>query len=291
MRTLPLAVLVISLIPVLYSVVSRPGTMEVPLDLRDAVGDQASEGNRAGSVESLVAQARRQREAQADASAQRKEESARHAGADSALAAYDRAVAEMKAEFERTPADPRDKEWVKKKLAHMARLDNHALKYKYPFKFDAEETRYFEKSLGSRTDEVFRDNVRDLKALLEVYPWFRKSEFGEQASADAFVVVQHANFVGDLELQEAALKKMEKLYPADEVSRKNYAFLHDRVALQRKRPQRFGTQGYCTGPGVWEPVPIEEPSDPASVAARRKEMGIEPASLEEYKAIFKDICR
>ncbi len=209
--------------------------------------------------------------------------------ADKALAAYDKHAAEVRESFDRMPEKSADKEWVKKKLAHLAEMDQYAFKYKYPFKFDAAETKYFEKNLGRRVEDVIRTNIRDLKKLVDVYSWFKISEFGEQASKDAAVVVQHAD--DDVDFQRDVLKKMEMLYADEEVSRKTYAFLYDRVAVHRNEPQRYGTQGFCTGPGVWEPCLIMEPNDPASVDARRKEATIDPASMEEYTNMFKTRCR
>jgi len=212
-----------------------------------------------------------------------------HRGADKALAAYDKKVAEMKEKFDRMPENSADKEWVKKKLAHMAEIDQYTMKYKYSFKFSTAETRYFDQNIDRRAEDVFRINIKELKKLLEIYSWFKISEFGEQASSDAAVLVQHAD--SDVKFQEEVLGRMEKLYPDKEVSRRTYAFLYDRVSVHMKRPQRYGSQGYCTGPGVWEPCPIMEPNDSASVDARRKEADMDPVSMEEYKNKFKTICR
>jgi hypothetical protein len=50
--------------------------------------------------------------------------------------------------------------------------------------------------------------------------------------------------------------------------------------------QRFGTQGQCSGPGTWDPHPVEEP---ARLDERRRAVGLE--SLAEYQRLFKDLCR
>lgn len=103
------------------------------------------------------------------------------------------------------------------------------------------------------------------------------------------MVVQHAD--ENVEFQREVLALMDKLYPDNEVPRRTYAFLYDRVAVHKNEPQKFGTQGYCTAPGVWEPCLIMEPNDPASVDARRKEAEMDPVSMEEYAAMFKTRCR
>lgn len=65
----------------------------------------------------------------------------------------------------------------------------------------------------------------------------------------------------------------------------------DRVAssfndLTKRVSQRYGTQGNCVGPGLWEPLPID---DERNVDKRRKEVGL--PTLVEYKQNFKEICK
>ena len=208
--------------------------------------------------------------------------------ADTAIDVYDRNVAEMNAKFEQIPANSTDKEWVKKKLVHMAEVDQYMMKYKPTFN-NKTDAKSFDEQFLPRSEEVLRTNIQELKKLMGIYPWFTISAFGREASSDAEVIVQHAD--SDVDFQKEVLTKLEKLYQIDEVSRKNYAFLYDRVAAHENRPQRYGTQGYCTGPGVWEPCPIEKPNDFPSVDARRKEMNLDPVSMEEYEKVFEHVCR
>lgn len=209
--------------------------------------------------------------------------------AEKAVAVYDAKAAKLREDLARSPADPTDREWVKAKLSNMYELDVYSMKYFHSRHFEGSDGAAFSQAMSQRIDKVFEDNIRDLKKLLEVYSWFPISQFGEEAAAGAAVVAQHAN--SDVPFQEDALHRMEKLYAAGEVKRSKYAFLYDRVMVHRKRPQRFGTQGYCAAPGEWRPCPMEAPSDPASVAARRTEAGIEPASLDDYKKLFATVCR
>lgn len=217
------------------------------------------------------------------------EEAPAPSNAETALAAYDAKVAAMNAEFSGAKADPADKEWVKKKLAHMAAVDQYSFKYRYGLKLDKEQTGLFNKSFGPRVDAVVKANTADLKALVARYGWFKISEFGEDAANDAAIIVQHAE--GDHALQKEVLARMEKLYPEKEIPRRKFAFLFDRVAVHSLKPQRFGTQGYCSGPGRWTACPLEKPDDDAAVSARRAEAGVEPASLAEYRTYFKDVCQ
>lgn len=69
------------------------------------------------------------------------------------------------------------------------------------------------------------------------------------------------------------LPRIEAAIGQPGVSARDYAYLFDRVAGQDNRLQRYGTQGRCTGIGVWEPSAIE---DPDGLNARRASVGLEP---------------
>ena len=65
--------------------------------------------------------------------------------------------------------------------------------------------------------------------------------------------------------------------------------LYDRVAVNEGRPQRYGTQGRCTGPGSWEPRPIEEA---ANVDARRTWAEIRGfPRMADYRERMNALCR
>ncbi|KAK0351541.1 hypothetical protein LTR94_024562, partial [Friedmanniomyces endolithicus] len=72
-----------------------------------------------------------------------------------------------------------------------------------------------------------------------------------RASNAAWLMAQHA----DRDPQFQAM--MEPLVKSGEVSLANYAYLFDRIAVGADRPQRYGTQGRCTGPELWEPNTLE----------------------------------
>ena len=81
------------------------------------------------------------------------------------------------------------------------------------------------------------------------------------------------------------LQLLEGLAARQETQPKSYAYLHDRVAVAQGRPQRYGAQGRCTGPGTWEPAEVESPDE---LDARRASRGLPPES--EYLARF-SFCR
>lgn len=129
---------------------------------------------------------------------------------------------------------------------------------------------------GCRVDNA---NLQWLKADLAAHGWPKISQYGAGADSQAWLLVQHAD--QDLPFQREVLTLLEALLPAKETSAKNYAYLYDRVAVAEGRPQRYGTQGHCTGPGTWASREVE---DPANLDKRRAEMGLN--SELEYMKMF-----
>jgi len=153
------------------------------------------------------------------------------------------------------------------------------------------EIKVFKKGISQRVMKVDSFNTAEIKTMLKGRGWFRDDNDGEGASDRGWIIAQHAD--RDPEFQQEALKLIEAELGAPGVSKSNYAYLYDRVQMRfndydsiEKRLQRYGTQGRCTGPGTWEPLPME---DPDNIDARRAEVGLGP--IKDYKARFKSICK
>jgi hypothetical protein len=208
------------------------------------------------------------------------------------LKAFDRHVAALRRAFAAKPADPKNKEWAKAKLAHMVEVDQYMRKYPAITKthaYTAEEEQAFLKVFFPKWTEIDTAHTRELKALLKIYKWFTIGAFGKEADMNAWLLAQHAD--QDPAFQKQVLEILEPLHKSGETSPANYAYLFDRVASShsdpaRRKPQRYGSQGECTGPGTWTPLPIE---DPSRLDERRKSVGLEP--FADYVAKFKDICK
>jgi hypothetical protein len=215
-----------------------------------------------------------------------------HSRPDADLQVYKDKVKTLDDAFAKVPAMPKNKGWVKKKLAHMVEVDQYMRLYPNVIKdkeYTDQEEKYFWSMFGPLSRNVDETNTKDLKELLKIYDWFTISEFGREADNDAWLLVQHADL--DVAFQEQILAKLEVLYKTGETRPDHYAYLYDRVASSsndrsRQRPQRYGTQGHCVGKGKWIPDPLE---DAKNVDALRKEVGLPP--LAEYIAGFKTICR
>jgi hypothetical protein len=118
-----------------------------------------------------------------------------------------------------------------------------------------------------------------LKALIARAGWPRISVYGRTAAENAWLIVQHADDQPDF--QERALALMAALLGEHEVDPPNYALLFDRVALARRRPQRYATQ---FGEGVGGCLAARPVEDHLHVDERRASVGL--PRLADYASIL-----
>jgi hypothetical protein len=123
-------------------------------------------------------------------------------------------------------------------------------------------------------------NTEWLKAVVAEHGWPTISAVGEEASNNAWLLVQHAD--ADPLFQLRALRLMEPLVAQGEVSKQNYAYLYDRIMLKLSGKQRYGTQAECRG-GRLVPQALE---DDAAVNRLRQEVGL--GTVEEYMAVMNE---
>lgn len=133
--------------------------------------------------------------------------------------------------------------------------------------------------LGSQGCRVDAENTAWLKAELERAGWFTVSKFGEAADNAAWLIVQHAD--QDTHFQDEVLRVLEPLAARRETNAVNFAYLHDRVAVNNKRPQLYGTQGRCMPSGAWEPWEIAAVE---KLDERRAALGLPSEAV--YKTAF-----
>ncbi|MEM8488243.1 MAG: DUF6624 domain-containing protein [Bacteroidota bacterium] len=124
-----------------------------------------------------------------------------------------------------------------------------------------------------------------MKTVLDQYDWVDSHRFGERISAHAWLLVQHAD--RDPAFQVLALDRMTPYLDNDGVSKSNYAYLFDRVAVNHDRKQRYGTQPIweCTDEGL-HLAPLEEPD---TVNERRATMGMGPVE-ESLAEMTRAVC-
>jgi hypothetical protein len=121
-------------------------------------------------------------------------------------------------------------------------------------------------AISAIIDPIDRANQKSLLAMVPPEGWFLRSQYGEQAAAAAFHIVQH----GDETLWRRFLPALEPLVGTGEVQGEAYAKMYDRLAISEDRPQRYGTQFICNE-ARWTLAPLE---DEAQVGARRAGVGI-----------------
>lgn len=117
-------------------------------------------------------------------------------------------------------------------------------------------------------------NTARMKEIIAQVGWPTKTLVGERASKGAWLLVQHADL--DPAFQKQCLPLLEKSVEAGEGTKKELAYLTDRILVAEGKPQRYGTQ-FHTVDGKLVPRPIE---DEANVDARRAAVGL--GTLAEY---------
>ena len=115
--------------------------------------------------------------------------------------------------------------------------------------------------------KVDSGNTIRMKEIIGQIGWPTVSKVGNEASHVAWLLVQHADH--NVDFQEQCLKLM-KISGEPEVRNRDIAYLEDRVRVNRKLPQLFGTQ-FTEVDGRFVPKNIFEPGQ---VDERRKLMGL-----------------
>jgi hypothetical protein len=126
-----------------------------------------------------------------------------------------------------------------------------------------------------RLGQIDRKHTARLKAMIAQLGWPTAMLAGRDGAHAAWLLVQHADL--DVEFQAQCLPLLEAAASSGQASPVDAAYLFDRVRVNRKQPQRYGTQFRQDANGQYEPQPIE---DAEHVDERRAAIGLEP--LAEY---------
>lgn len=127
---------------------------------------------------------------------------------------------------------------------------------------------------GKQVAKMDADNTSWLKDYVSKNGFPGRSQVGTEGASAAWLLAQHS----DDEFQEHVLGLM-KSAPSGEHSPTDVAYLEDRVRMNRKEPQIYGTQ-YKTENGV---TTLHSLIDPDNVDKRRESVGLGPLkdSLKE----------
>ncbi|MBW4891933.1 hypothetical protein KXQ82_19570 [Mucilaginibacter sp. HMF5004] len=119
-------------------------------------------------------------------------------------------------------------------------------------------------------------NLIDVKRIINKYGYPGFSLVGERVSNRFWAIVQHCD--DDVAFQEKVLALMDNEVNKHNASAENYAYLKDRVLLNKGGKQLFGTQArFDEKLHKHIALPIQ---DSALVDIRRKKIGLVP--LKEY---------
>jgi hypothetical protein len=120
-------------------------------------------------------------------------------------------------------------------------------------------------------EAIHVENARVLGEALDAIGWPGRAKVEDDGAAAAFMILQHAISVPDL--QRRGLELILESIPDGQANLLDAAYLTDRIAMYEGRPQTFGTQFDWDANGQLSPAPIR---DEASVDERRAEIGLPP---------------
>lgn len=122
------------------------------------------------------------------------------------------------------------------------------------------------KDLMDKVAQVDKDNLDKVETIFRNVGFPTVEMVGRDGVSTAFLLVQHAD--SDPAFQERALNLAKPLMEKRELSRRQYAYLVDRVRLAKGEKQLYGSQ-VTTKSGKAAPLPLV---DPEHVDERRAEM-------------------
>jgi hypothetical protein len=134
-------------------------------------------------------------------------------------------------------------------------------------------------------EQMHLQNAKRLEEMMHEIGWPDKEKVGEQARDAAMLIVQHA--ISLPAFQRTCLHNIKAAIDAGKEDKRNYAFLHDRIRFNERRPQRFGTQYDWDRNGQMSPWRLENPEN---INELRKEYGLNPIE-EETAAVRKGILQ
>ncbi len=120
-------------------------------------------------------------------------------------------------------------------------------------------------------ESVHLENATALETLVEDHGWPGLSLVGEAGAEAAWLVAQHA--ISRPAFQRFCLRWLRRTVAIGDAPAWQEAYLSDRIRMNERRPQVYGTQLDWDADGELSPWPIEAP---AEVDKRREEAGLRP---------------
>jgi hypothetical protein len=140
------------------------------------------------------------------------------------------------------------------------------------------------RSVASMSAAVFEQECANdlaratrISEIITAVGWPGATHVGEDGSAAAWLLVQHADH--DVDFQKRALLLLKHAVAAGEAAPRSLAYLSDRVCVNLDQPQIYGTQFHGNGE-TFAPFPI---ADPVRLEKRRANLGLEPFAENELR--------
>ena len=145
-----------------------------------------------------------------------------------------------------------------------------------------DEDQYYAKNYNAlKFKRTVLNSTKRLKEIIKKHGWPNSERFGHKAEMGAWIITQHNDW--DIKFQEKCLKLLEKL-PQIKKRKQNIAYLTDRLLVNKRRRQIYGTQFTVGRDGEIKPQPIR---DINNLDKRRDKMKLENSKI--YKKRMKKI--
>jgi len=135
---------------------------------------------------------------------------------------------------------------------------------------------YSDERLDTQLEVVDRDNTRRVKQYFAACGWPHSKTYGQTASDDAWLLVQHAD--RDRAFQRKAIVLLEKAVKTDGARGGHLAYLADRIAVADGKPQPYGTQFKLEGCNL-----VLFPIQSRTAVNERRKAILGMPTLEEYE--------
>ena len=131
--------------------------------------------------------------------------------------------------------------------------------------------------------QTFDRHIPVIKDIYSRYGYPTIKLVGQEASTHYFTLIQHSD--SDPKFQSSMLPTLKSLSKKGQVSKKDYAYLYDRVQRNTGGQQLYGTQlSFDNNGNLFDSsnkiIYPKDLADPNNVDKRRKKVGLKP--LEKY---------
>ena len=133
------------------------------------------------------------------------------------------------------------------------------------------------------TKQTFDRHIPVIKDIYSRYGYPTIKLVGQEASTHYFTLIQHSD--SDPKFQSSMLPTLKSLSKKGQVSKKDYAYLYDRVQRNTGGQQLYGTQlSFDNNGNLFDSsnkiIYPKDLADPNNVDKRRRKVGLKP--LEKY---------